>query len=141
MKKKEKEGAEARLNEEFDNEFNLLPEPQKEPEEPEPIEQPAPSSRISHLKPISKESLRSLDKASNNLRKSYKRMTDPTKRKGRFDKPLCIAIDEDLMKKVRVIMYQESTPEYRCTLKNIVDEALEAYIKDYEEKNGIIKID
>lgn len=59
--------------------------------------------------------------------------------KGRADKPLCIAIDTDIMQKVRVIMYRESSPTNRCTLKDIVDDALRAYIARYESRNGKIE--
>ena len=58
--------------------------------------------------------------------------------KGRANKPLCIAVDNDIMRKVRVIMYQESGPESRCTLKDIVDDALRAYIARYESRHGKI---
>ena len=59
--------------------------------------------------------------------------------KGRTDKPLCIAVDTDIMRKVRVILYKESGPTNRCTLKYIVDDALRAYIARYESKHGKIE--
>lgn len=58
--------------------------------------------------------------------------------KGRADKPLCIAIDTEIIRKVRVIMYRESGPTNRCTLKDIVDDALRAYIARYESRHGKI---
>ncbi len=114
MNRKEKECLLAQLNDEFGG---LLEQPQKPPE---PEEQPT---------------------AADSLEKPCKRTKDPAakKSKGRMDKPLCIAIDEELMQKVRIIIYRESSPGYRRTLKDIVDEALEAYIRDYEGKNGPIK--
>ena len=62
----------------------------------------------------------------------------PRMKGGRKDKPVCVAIDEDLMQKIRVIIYRESSPTVKVTLKEIVDSALEVYVRKYEAQHGAI---
>lgn len=56
----------------------------------------------------------------------------------RANKPICVAVDEGIMKKVRQIMFAKSSPEHIVTLKETFDEALLDFISKYEAEHGMI---